>query len=512
MAISIQTNLNSLIAQENLRVNSNFQSQTIQRLTSGYRINQSGDDAAGLAIANKFRSDTAELTQGVRNANDGISQLQIIDGGLNNVSQMLNRMKTLATQSASSTFTGDRSTLNSEYSKLLQEIDRQAANIGLGGAGTTDQGRLVQQLAVYLGGASKTQTNGSVTIDLSSARVDSTTLGVGTSNINGTVTMQDVGAVALNTGGKWLANTSQTFQISTATTDTTFTISGGSNGLSKDEFLSSLNANLAGSGVAASINSTTGVLTMGSSKGFVFKAAAAGVPAENAVTANTYEKNTTDTYKYNMGTVQNYDAAGGSDDTFSFALAVNGTASGTVTLDGTDATVDQIFSMFKTAAGTSGLEVIRQGNNMYLQGNKSFSVTAAFAVGGNAADNRTQSPFATAGFNANAAAETGSVGTTAAGSQTSAALDALTKITTALSALGTVQGTVGAGQNRLAYAIGLAQSQISSFSAAESRIRDADVAEEAANLTKAQVLQQASIAAMAQANSAPQAVLALLRG
>src|SRR5450432_3655007 len=80
-----------------------LQSTTIQRLTSGYRINQSGDDAAGLAVANQYRSDTAELTQGVRNANDGISTLQIIDGGLNNISKVLDRMKTLATQSASST-------------------------------------------------------------------------------------------------------------------------------------------------------------------------------------------------------------------------------------------------------------------------------------------------------------------------------------------------------------------------------------------------------------------------
>jgi flagellin len=133
MSFSIQTNVASLTAQENLRVNSAFQSQTILRLTSGYRINQSGDDAAGLAIANKFRADTAELTQGVRNANDGLSQLQIVDGGLNNISKMLDRMKTLATQSASSTYTGDRGTLQSEYSKLINEIDRQAANIGLGG-------------------------------------------------------------------------------------------------------------------------------------------------------------------------------------------------------------------------------------------------------------------------------------------------------------------------------------------------------------------------------------------
>ena len=83
--ISIQTNVNSLVAQQNLSVNSAFQSKTIQQLTSGYRINQSGDDAAGLAVANKFRSTIAELTQGVANGNDATAQLQIMDGGQNNI-------------------------------------------------------------------------------------------------------------------------------------------------------------------------------------------------------------------------------------------------------------------------------------------------------------------------------------------------------------------------------------------------------------------------------------------
>src|ERR1041384_4570430 len=111
MSISFQTNVASMVAATNLSSNNQFQTQTITRLTSGYRINSSGDDAAGLAVANQFRSAVAELTQGVRNANDGISQLQIIDGGLTNISHILNRLKTLATESASSTFTGDRGTL-----------------------------------------------------------------------------------------------------------------------------------------------------------------------------------------------------------------------------------------------------------------------------------------------------------------------------------------------------------------------------------------------------------------
>jgi len=278
MSYSFQTNVTSLVAQQNLRVNSDFQSRTITRLTSGYRINSSGDDAAGLAVANKLRSDTTELQQGVRNANDGVSILQIVDGGLNNISNILDRLKTLATESASDTFSGNRATLNTEFTGLLAEIDRQAANIGLSSGATG--GRFNLSLDVYIGGGD-TQAHAKVTIDLSGAanKVDTTGLGI------------------------------------------------------------------IGNGVASKAT----------------------------------------------------------------------------------------------------------------------------------------------------------------------ALTALTNLTTAISNLGLVQGAVGTGENELNYAVQLAQSQISSFSAAQSSIRDADVATEAANLTKAQILEQSSVAALAQANSAPQALLKLLQ-
>src|SRR5436190_17121703 len=169
--LSIQTNVASLIAQNNLRVNSDFQSRTIGRITSGFRINSSGDDAAGLAIANKYRSDVAELTQGVRNANDGVSTLQIIDGGLNNISTILDRLKTLASESASGTFTGSRTTLDNEYQDLIGEINRQADNINLG----TNNGTSIASLSVYIGGNQP-----SVTVDLSAGGVDAATLGIST--------------------------------------------------------------------------------------------------------------------------------------------------------------------------------------------------------------------------------------------------------------------------------------------------------------------------------------------
>ena len=278
MSISIQTNVSSIIAQENLRVNNEFQNQTIQRLTSGYRINSSGDDAAGLTAANMFRSSTAELQQGVRNANDGVSALQIVDGGLNNISKILDRLKTLATESATGTFTGNRTTLDTEFQALLGEINRQASNIGLSSTASGNNATL----AVYIGGGSS-QTNAQVSVNLSGA-----------------------------------AN----------------------------------QVDAAGRGLGAAINVT----------------------------------------------------------------------------------------------------------------------------------------------------------------DTTHALAAITAVSAAVSSLGAVQGKVGTGENELQYAVSLAQSQISSYSAAESRIRDADVAAEAANLTKAQVLQQASMAAIAQANSAPTAVLSLLKG
>jgi flagellin len=279
MSLSFQTNVTALTAETNLQVNSNFQSQTITRLTSGFRINSSGDDAAGLAVANSLRSTIKELTQGVRNANDGVSILQTIDGGLNNISNILDQLKSLATQSASGTFAGNRNTLNQEFTTLLGEIDRQAANIGLGtGSGTSAQYNA--SLTVYIGGGS-TSANAQVTVDLS-----------GSGNV-------------VNSGGLGIG------------------------------------------------------------------------------------------------------------------------------LDSID--------------------------------------TVAHA------------------------------------------LTAIADLGTAVTTLGQTQGRVGTGENDLNYSISLAQSQITNNSAAESRIRDADVAAEAANLTKSQVLEQSSVAALAQANSAPQALLKLLQ-
>lgn len=185
--ISLVNNLNSLDSQARLSANGMKFNSTIQRLSSGLRINNSGDDAAGLAIANGYRSDVSSLRQGVRNANDGVSRLQIIDGGLNTISNLLDRAMTLATQAASDTFSGDRQILTDEMGKVTAEIDRQAANIGLNTGGTYNSAAL----SIFIGGnADPTAAENTVSVDLTAATVDSAGLGVDALDLSSTTNAQ----------------------------------------------------------------------------------------------------------------------------------------------------------------------------------------------------------------------------------------------------------------------------------------------------------------------------------
>lgn len=126
-SFSVVNNIGSLNAQAALeRTNLGLQ-KALNRLSTGLRINISGDDAAGLAVANQFRADVATLNQGIRNANDGLSTLQIRDGALDNISNLINRLSTLASQAASGgTTDAGRVTLNTEFSDILAEITREA--------------------------------------------------------------------------------------------------------------------------------------------------------------------------------------------------------------------------------------------------------------------------------------------------------------------------------------------------------------------------------------------------
>ena len=178
MSFSLNTNIASLEAQTYLNQSSAFQNQTIQEVTSGLRIVNSGDDAAGLAIANGLRDSQAVLTQGIQNANNGLSVLQTIDGGMSNISNLLDRAATLATESASSTFTGDRGVLNQEFQSVLTEVNRQAQAIGLNSGG-----EFAKSLSVFVGGGTASGgvsaiQNGTIGLNLTNSTVDTKSLGL----------------------------------------------------------------------------------------------------------------------------------------------------------------------------------------------------------------------------------------------------------------------------------------------------------------------------------------------
>jgi flagellin len=508
MSLSIQTNVASLVAQNNIRTNTQFQSNTIQQLSSGYRINSSADDAAGLAVANKYRGDTAELTQGVQNANNGVAALQIVDGGLNNISNIVDRLRTLATESASSTFTGNRTTLNNEYQGLLTEINRQAANVHLDTGGTYNT-----NLVTYTGGGSN-PSNAQVSVNLSGANsaVDSSGLGISTTSIQGGGTGLTGNTVRLDdTATSFVVSGTQnfTFHVATSTgnTDVTVGVTGGSSGLSGNQVVSSLNNSLSAFGISASIGSA-GTLQFAGSTAFsttVGSASAGNAVATNASTAINTANFNLDSSTGTGGAFAAF-ALGGGTSASETVVFQNAGSTKTVTLDNTNAgTLDAALTTLNTALAGTGVNAIKtaNGNNISFQSSNTFSVNeTAFTAGAG-------------GGSGNLFGATGAVavaGPAAGASSTGSAISALNLLSAAVTNLGLVQGTVGAGINKLNYAVNLAQSQITNYSAAQSGIRDADVAAEAANLTKAQVLQQASLAALSQANSAPQAVLSLLKG
>ncbi|MGO9894589.1 MAG: flagellin [Bryobacteraceae bacterium] len=494
MSLSIQTNVASLVSQNDLLTNTNFQNQTIQQLSSGYRINSAADDPAGLAAANQFRNNEAQLTQGIANANDGVSQLQIVDGGLTNISNILNRLQTLATESASQTFTGNRSTINNEYQNLLAEIDRQASNIGL--SSQANGGTNNVNMSVFIGGGS-IQGNSQVQINLSGGanQVDSAGLGLAGTNVSagGTLLTNNTAAFNLNnTAGTFTGQQTFTFSIAGVAGSVAVTSSGSGTVANQ---LAGLNQQLSTYGISASI-ANNGQLQFSGGTAF---SVTAGAQANGLANGGSYAD-------YNSGMYSYLQAAptAAAFTTQETVAVTNQQGSYNLTFNQTNdagATVAGDIQSINTQLAGSGITAVQDaaGTGFTLQSASTFTI------------NKTGADSTAAVFGATGVAAAIPL-TNATPTSSSASADAaITAITNAVSQLGLVQGRVGAGENQLNYAISLATSQLTNFTSAESQIRDANVAQEAANLTKAQVLQQASIAAMAQANAAPQQYLALFK-
>jgi flagellin len=341
--------------------------------------------------------------------------------------------------------------------------------------------------------------------------VDIAGLGILNTSVQGGGTELTGNSVNLNnTAVNFLAGGTQTFTFHVGTSagnqDVTVNVAGGTTGLTGNEVVDSLNNSLSSYGITSSI-APDGTLQFGGSTAFTLSTAAATAGNAIATAAST----ATNTADYNLdsstgpgGAFVPFSTGGGTSASETIVFQ-NAGSTKTITLDDTNAsTLSQALSTLNTSLNSVGIYAVTaaNGSDISFQSASTFSTseTAYTAGAGGGAGNLFGGVGAlTVNAPASAASDTGN------------AIFALSAIETAINHLGLTQGNIGAGINRLNYAVTLAQSQITNYSAAESGIRDADVAEEAANLTKAQVLQQASLAALSQANAEPQAVLSLLK-
>jgi flagellin len=476
----INTNISSLTAQRNLMSSQASLSMSMQRLSSGLRINSAKDDAAGLAISERMTSQIRGSNQAARNANDGISLAQTAEGDMAQISSNLQRMRELAVQSANGTNSAsDRAALDGEVQALSAEIDRTAQNSSFNGNKLLDGSFVAQKFQVGANGSA----NDSITVNsISSARTSSLG-GSGTSTAT-TLTGGAATATALTAGDLTLNG----FQIGSASVGA----APGQSTASAFSKAAAINAVSAQSGVTATAQATT--VTGAAASAFV------------AVTTGA----TTTINGIQVGTIAaGADAIGQGANTAAAINLVSSQSGVTATADNTGKVTltaadgrDIAIGAGLTAAGT-GLTPATTNGKIKLD----TSNAAGIVISGGTPAN--------AGFAAGTTAATTTLTVQSISSinvlTAANATNALSAIDGALATVSSSRAALGAVQNRFTSVVTSLQTTSENLSASRSRIQDADFALETANLSRAQVLQQAGTAMVAQANQLPQGVLSLLK-
>lgn len=490
----INTNIASLNAQRNLTTSQASLSTSLQRLSSGLRINSARDDAAGLAISERLSSQIGGLNQAVRNANDGISLAQTAEGALQQIGSNLQRIRDLAVQSANGTNSvSDRAALNNEASQLISEINRVASATNFNGVNLLDGSFTAQTFQVGANGTANDQ----ITISsITSARANA--LGVGSSSgYSTTVTGSAVTTTALATGNLSING----FQVGASTADgVSFANSDGS-GIAK---ANAINAISGSTGVTATVGATTVASTNAASSA---NAIAAGDITINGVDLGALSASTT-----GAGRGAQVAAAVNAISTQTGVTATFDTSTGAVSLSAADGRNITVVTSTNAAAASSntGLNATSGANTTSTSSLTLSSTSSAGITVTDGNSTGTTETGLTGGFNS--ATVTVGAGVSSLNLGTAAgATSALATIDAALQSINTSRASLGAFQNRFSSAVSSLQTTSENLSASRSRIRDADFAQETANLTRGQVLQQAGTAILAQANALPQGVLALLR-
>ena len=480
----INTNVASLNAQRNLNTSQSALATSLQRLSSGLRINSAKDDAAGLAISDRFTTQIRGLNQATRNANDGISLAQTGEGALAEITSNLQRIRELAVQSANATNSAsDRAALDLEVQQRIAEIDRTATQTSFNGQKIIDG------------------TFGTATFQVGANVGETISVGLSTS-----MRTNAIGQIAEKQGGAVTNNA-----LTGATGALTIKV---------------------GSGTAVSIGASTATSVAGQTNDSAYAKAqainAAGVSGLTATASNSV------TGAYTTTTLAGSDG--------SYALSVNGTAvysttangaisastivtqvnlytnttgvsaafdsgSGNITFtttDGRNIVLDE-----DVTAGTGGTaggiaDAVASGAGVTTRGKVTLSASENITLGG--------SQEADIGFTNDEVISKDNTTISSVNVQTvSAAESTIKRVDAALASVSSLRSTFGAIQNRFESVISNLQATSENLSASRSRIQDADFAAETASLTRAQILQQSGIAMLSQANSLPNNVLSLLR-
>jgi flagellin len=543
MAQVINTNVPSLNAQRNLSTSQMSLTNSLQRLSSGLRINSAKDDAAGLAISERFSAQIRGMDQAKRNANDGVSLAQTGEGALGQMGDILQRVRELAVQSANATNTSnDRLAINSEVTQLVSELDRFATSTEFNGQKLFDGSFTA---ATYQVGANTNQTITANTANLRTNQYGTYQMGVGNGTGNLVTTNSVSGSTTVTAGATGTVNVDG----AAVTASGSFSINGTNISVSGTDMAKDIanKINAAGTGVSATARTE---VNLGLASGTYSLTAASKSSTFESVSFNVNDldnngKIEADEYSQAIQAFNAKSSKTGitaelatfqdSSKTTQYALKLIATDGSNIALSNDPSNASgfgggvtkwdmdvtnssgaiqymssgQAGAVSTTAAGSG---VVTFGGQVVLNSTNSYSITtsgAAFASGVLAVGGTSTTTALTSGA---AYASTLKTVEKLDISTVEGSNQALRVVDDALSTVNDQRAKFGALQSRFTATINNLATTSENMSAARSRIRDADFASETAALTRAQVLQQAGTAMLGQANALPNQVLSLLRG
>jgi len=486
MPLTLNTNIDSLNAQRNLTNSKATLSQALQRLSSGLRINSAADDAAGLAISQQFTTQINGTNQAVNNANDAVSEAQTAGGALSTLTDALQSIRTLAVESANgSNSAADRAALDAQVQQQIAEITRIASQTSFNGTKVLDgsSGVTTFQVGANVGNTISVNLAQGVRADqigqvASGSGTNVTATALTGSNLTiqvGTGTAVSIGASVAGSAGTTAGQSSYSAYSKVQAIN-----AAGVAGLTASASTTATGA-AAFSNITGGSAGTTYALTI---NGVAIYAAGTAIATGQVLTGSAVATQI-NLYSSQTGVTAGLSATGALQLTAADGRDINQVETVTLGTGGTGAGAGI------AAAQTRGTITLSAASNIVIGGAGSADV--GFNAGG-----QTISLSAATLANANVLTVTGANNTIAA-------------VDSALATVSAFQSQLGAIQNRFTSTVKNLQSTVQNLTSSRSTIQDADFAAETAKLTQSNVLQQAGISILAQANQQPQLILKLLQ-